>query len=387
MSRRRASDGSGALGEGRRISPARDEVFRQLLDTKPRDPKTAAPVAEDDSQTPGAATTGGGAARRSVGSLGELRTLNRLRVVDALRREGSASRSELARLTGLSRTTVTTLVAELEGQGLVVEDAARAPHEASGRGRPPTLLRLDPGAGAAVGVDFGHRHLRVAVADLASTVLAERAIALDVDHGREAALDAARSLVDEALDEAGIERERVIGVGAGLPGPIDRRTGRIASATILADWSGTQPGVELAARLGLPVELDNDANLGALGELDLRGGAQSLLARLRQALLGHRRRPHPRRPPRARRDRIRGRARPRAGPAGRGRLPLRQPRLPRDRRLGGCAARLPAARLAGRADARVDARDCSRRATPERAASWRTPARRSERRSQRSATL
>jgi predicted NBD/HSP70 family sugar kinase len=229
-------------------------------------------VEDGDSQTPGAATTAGGAARRSVGSLGELRTLNRLRVVDALRREGSASRSELARLTGLSRTTVTTLVAELEGQGLVVEDAPRASHETSGRGRPPALLRLDPGAGAAVGVDFGHRHLRVAVADLASTVLAERAIALDVDHGRKAALDAARSLVDEALDEAGIGRDRVIGVGAGLPGPIDRRTGRIASAAILADWSGTQPGVELAERLGLPVELDNDANLGALGELTFGAG-------------------------------------------------------------------------------------------------------------------
>src|SRR3954451_23049272 len=97
---------------------------------------------------------------KDVGSLATLREVNRLRVVDALRRRGTASRSDLARLTGLSRTTVATLVADLQSRGLVVEraEAEDAATEAPARGRPPVLLSLDPSAGAAVGLDFGHRH-------------------------------------------------------------------------------------------------------------------------------------------------------------------------------------------------------------------------------------
>src|SRR5579862_8022522 len=102
-----------------------------------------------------------------AGSLESLRELNRLRVIDALRQRGTASRTEIARHTGLSRTTVATLVSDLQANGLVVEQHVT---EAQGRGRPPALLRLDPSAGAVIGIHFDHRHLRVAVADLSSTV-------------------------------------------------------------------------------------------------------------------------------------------------------------------------------------------------------------------------
>jgi len=139
----------------------------------------------------------------TAGSLEALRELNRLRVIDALRQRGTASRSEIARHTGLSRTTVTTLVNDLQARGLVVEQPLV---EIQGRGRPPTLLRLDPSVGAVVGIHFDHRHLRVAVADLSSTVLAEQWQDLDVDRAAEEALDAAAELVAVVLAEAGIER-------------------------------------------------------------------------------------------------------------------------------------------------------------------------------------
>jgi predicted NBD/HSP70 family sugar kinase len=198
-----------------------------------------------------------------------LRELNRLRVIDALRRNRTASRAELARLTGLSRTTVATLVADLQRRGLVVDAEGAA--EAAGRGRPPALLRLDPAAGAALGVDFGHRHLRVALADLSSTVLAERSVELDVDHAADASLSAAAELVDAVLAEAGVDRGDVIGVGMGLPGPIDRAAGTVAPS-ILPGWEGVDAAAELARRLGLHVQLDNDANLGALAELTFGAG-------------------------------------------------------------------------------------------------------------------
>jgi predicted NBD/HSP70 family sugar kinase len=204
------------------------------------------------------------------GTFGTQRELNRLRVVDALRRSGTASRSDLARMTGLSRTTVATLVSDLQARGLVVEQAdARV--EPSGRGRPPVLLRLDAAAGAALGLDFGHRHVRVAVADLSSTVLAERLVELDVDGAPEEALDAAAELATRVLAEAGVERSRIIGAGMALSAPIDSEKGAVGS-TVLPSWAGIQAGEELSRRLEIPVELDNDANLGALAEVSFGAG-------------------------------------------------------------------------------------------------------------------
>ncbi len=209
----------------------------------------------------------------TAGSLEALRELNRLRVIDALRQQGTASRSEIARHTGLSRTTVTTLVSDLQARGLVVEQPFGEAHgsEAQGRGRPPTLLRLDPSVGAVVGIHFDHRHLRVAVADLSSTVLAERWQGLDVDHAATTALDAAADLVEVVLEEAGIERSRVVGAGVALSGPVDR-DGTVGSTAILPGWKGLNAIDELTRRLELQVVVDNDANLGALAEVSFGAG-------------------------------------------------------------------------------------------------------------------
>jgi predicted NBD/HSP70 family sugar kinase len=199
------------------------------------------------------------------GSLGTLRELNRLRVVDALRHSGTASRSDLARRTGLSRTTVTAVVADLQESGLVVE-LADEPAPGAGRGRPPVMLRLDASAGAALGIDFGHSHVRVAVADLSSAVLAEQTVAIDVDAHAAESLDAAAALVEEVLADADVARESVIGAGMGIPGPLDLRTGRVNSTQLLPSWRELRPGQELERRIGIHVAVDNDANLGALGE-------------------------------------------------------------------------------------------------------------------------
>jgi predicted NBD/HSP70 family sugar kinase len=208
-----------------------------------------------------------------LGSLERLRENNRLQVIDALRRRGTASRADLSRETALSRTTVATIVADLQARGLVIEQsAAESQTESGGRGRPASLLRLDPSAGAAVGVDFGHNQLRVAVADLSSTVLAEQRIDLDVDHSAEAALDTAVDLIDVVLTEADLQPEGVIGVGVALSGPIDL-TGLVGHTVILPSWIGINAATELSARLGgMHVAVENDANLGALAEVSTGAG-------------------------------------------------------------------------------------------------------------------
>ena len=219
------------------------------------------------------------------GTLEDLRGQNLVRIVGALRGSGAVSRADIARLTGISRTTVSSVVAELGRAGWIREDGAHGAPTSQG-GRPPVLVALEPLAGLAVGIDFDHDHVRVAVADLAHEVRAERELALDVDADGPHALDVAAELVRETLREIGAQPDQVIGVGLGLPAPVQSASGLVLQPEILPGWTAMSPAAEMSARLGLPVRADNDANLGALAEatwgaaqgvedclfLELRGG-------------------------------------------------------------------------------------------------------------------
>ena len=189
--------------------------------------------------------------------------------MDALRDDGTASRADIARRTGLSRSTVSTLIAELQERGLVVE---RELPPGGRQGRPAVQLALDPSAGAAVGIDFDHDKVRVAVSDLARTVLAEESLHLDVDHDADSAMERAAELVSQVLDEAGVARERVLGAGMALAGPVDHDRGALHPSPILSGWADVDAAAEVERRIGIPVHLDNDANLGALAEVTLGAG-------------------------------------------------------------------------------------------------------------------
>ena len=192
------------------------------------------------------------------------RELNRFRVLRALHRHPQSSRPELAEYTGLSRPTVSLLLQELERAGIVeygseAEDRPRS-------GRRPVLVSLVPDAAFAVGLDVGHAHIRAAVCDLAGDILSDEWSPAEVDYAPTESLDLAYELARSTLKDAGVAPDRVIGVGMALAAPVDRATGVVFAEGILPNWRGVQPGAEMQARLGLPVQVENDANLGALGE-------------------------------------------------------------------------------------------------------------------------
>jgi predicted NBD/HSP70 family sugar kinase len=219
------------------------------------------------------------------GSLESLREQNRRRVLDAMRELGVASRAAIARHTGLSRSTVSSLVGELQAAGLVVDrrDGAE-PQEKTRGGRPPMPIALDRSAGVALGIDFGKRHLAVAAADLSHSILAESSREMPEGYDSRSGLEGATVLVHEVLESAGINRDSVIGVGLGLPGPINLATGTVGSSAILPGWVGVQIADQMSERLGFPVLVDNDANLGALSELHWGAGrGASSLAYLKVA--------------------------------------------------------------------------------------------------------
>jgi predicted NBD/HSP70 family sugar kinase len=188
-------------------------------------------------------------------------------VIDALRERGSASRADLARITELSRSTISSIVGDLIDAGLVLERDGQPQGESPHAGRPGVMVSLDSSAGLALAIDFGHRHVRVAVSDLSHTVLAETWRELDVDHSADEGLRAAAEDVEEVLADAGVDRSRVIGAVMGLPAPINRASGTVQDSSILPGWVGLDAVAEAGERLGFPVVVENDANLGALAEL------------------------------------------------------------------------------------------------------------------------
>jgi predicted NBD/HSP70 family sugar kinase/DNA-binding transcriptional ArsR family regulator len=194
------------------------------------------------------------------------RDTNRLRILEALLRYPARSRGELGRALGLSRATVTAVLSELERAGMVDQQADGSADERRGIGRPPLQVSLASDAAFAVGLDFGHRHIRAAVCDLGGRIVADRSEASAVDQHASASFDAAQRLTTDVLAEAGVDTARVIGVGVGLAAPVDATSGTVHAAGILPGWTGIAPAQELEMRLGMPVRVENGANAGALGE-------------------------------------------------------------------------------------------------------------------------
>ncbi|MDF8262946.1 ROK family transcriptional regulator [Luteipulveratus flavus] len=199
-----------------------------------------------------------------VGALARLRATNRRAVMRALTQHGPSSRADLARRTGLSPTTVSGIVRDLLADGVLSQQDERGRPHKGGSGRPPRLLTLSAQRGAVAGIDIGHRHVRVAVADHVGRIAHELERRVDSDERGPRTMDVACELLDEALGAA--DAGALTAVGLSVPAPIDRRSARISTG-ILPGWRGVVPVEDLAARVNVPVTADNDANLGALAEV------------------------------------------------------------------------------------------------------------------------
>ncbi|SDJ26927.1 Sugar kinase of the NBD/HSP70 family, may contain an N-terminal HTH domain [Frankineae bacterium MT45] len=180
------------------------------------------------------------------------------------------TRAELAERTGLSRSTVNHCVGRLLAEGRIVEVETRTKGRGSGSGRPGVSLSAVASGAPVAGIDFGHSHVTVALADALGRELGEAHLLLDVDLNARDALEFAATSLAELCQEHSVER--LASVVAGVPGPVDRRTGTVRSPTILMSWVGLTPGQELQSRLGVPVHVENDAVLGAYGEQQAGAG-------------------------------------------------------------------------------------------------------------------
>ena len=192
--------------------------------------------------------------------LGALRSANRRLVLDVLRDKGEVSRADLARLTELSGTTVSSLIAGLTDEG-VVREVGRDGR--TGRsGRPGRLVRLVGDRSLVVGIDLGPDTVRAAVCDLSGEVLAERSQTLE-----DGALALAQTcdLANELIAAVGPDRSRFSRIVLGVAGVVDTSTRRVISDRVPA-WAHQDPQAVLSAGTGLPTTVENDADLCVLGE-------------------------------------------------------------------------------------------------------------------------
>ena len=195
------------------------------------------------------------------------RQRSRQHLLEIIRRENGVTRADLILLTGLSRSAIAEAVQDLLSDRLITEDVLDAGGKGAGRGRPSALLMPATAGGTVVGIDFDHDHVAVAIADTEGRVGAEQWTAVDVDARADAALDVASGMVRHLLSQANLSITDVRSVAAGIPAALDVRSKRIHSSSVLSGWVGMDPEQELFSRLGRPVSVANDADLGAQGEL------------------------------------------------------------------------------------------------------------------------
>jgi len=177
------------------------------------------------------------------------------------------TRAELARLTGLARSTVSQRVEQLLRLGVLIE----AGDGVSAGGRPPVLLRLNPAAGVVLAADIGATHSRLALASLSGHIEAERGLEVDIAAGPDKVLDWLVKRFHELLEDNQRSPADVRGIGVGVPGPVEFATGTVVQPPIMPGWDGVVVPDVLSQFFDAQILVDNDVNIMALGEYWSRG--------------------------------------------------------------------------------------------------------------------
>jgi predicted NBD/HSP70 family sugar kinase len=183
-------------------------------------------------------------------------------LLDLIRRRSPITRAELASSTGLARSTIAQRVDSLITEGLVAEVGEAV----STGGRPPTTLGFNAASGIVLAADLGATHSRLAVCDLDANPLAESCRDINISDGPEAVLDWVLESFEALTTEAGRSASDVRGIGIGVPGPVDFTAGRAVHPPIMPGWDDYPIRNRFNERYGIPVLVDNDVNIMALGE-------------------------------------------------------------------------------------------------------------------------
>ena len=203
--------------------------------------------------------------------LTSVRQVNKESILEMIRwaPEG-ISRAEIAQQLGVSRATVSAVVDRLIDSGLVLERGEGV----SRGGRRPIVLEITGDGGRVVGVDIGATHLTVILTDLRGRILSETQSSIDVLGGADGTLHKVCEQVRETVTRVGCAWDEIHAIGVGVPGPVITSEGIVSTPPLMPGWDGFPIRDFLVEQWGTTVTVDNDADLGALGEWAYGAGQQ-----------------------------------------------------------------------------------------------------------------
>lgn len=196
-----------------------------------------------------------------TGDQEKVRKVNRSLVLNTLRLHAPTSRAQVANVTGLTRGTVSNIVNVLIEEGLVFEDKLQD----SKIGRPSILLKLRPDGGAVIGVEIGVDFISVLLTNFVAEILWETRVQTTLSQSQTDIINQTEKYIDQALSIAKEHELRPLGIGVGLPGLVNVRQGNLILAPNLG-WKNLPLRLIWNQRFHLPIYIENEANLSALGE-------------------------------------------------------------------------------------------------------------------------
>jgi len=206
-----------------------------------------------------------------------LKKQNRKLVFDILREHHRISRVAIAKLTGMSPTTVGRIVAELIDEGYLVESE----QVSDGPGRKSTLLDIVNTSVLSIGIELDRDHMKLGVIDMNGQVLGEGRCERAPGDSPSKTLATIADMLKDVIERSDIDRSRIVGIGVGLPGIIDYKQG-VVGYSVQLGWKNVRLADQLRQLTGFEVTVDNELKVKALGE-HLKGAA---IGSKRTALLG-----------------------------------------------------------------------------------------------------
>ena len=194
-------------------------------------------------------------------NLEHARAHNRRVIIEAIRLHGELTRAELARLTALTPQTVSNIVAELEQAELLT---SRQPRK-QGRGQPAIPVTLNPASAFSIGIHLDHQTLLIVLVDLTGEIHFRRLIMVQKPQP-DATLARIAEVLAEIKQQTGARWQKVLGIGVVMPGPFGVEGISSMGPTTLHGWEDVDIAARLAEMSGLPVTLENDATVAAIGE-------------------------------------------------------------------------------------------------------------------------
>ena len=189
--------------------------------------------------------------------------INKIKVLELIRKEGSISRADIAKRSKLSAPTVTRIVESLISSEKLVVDLGTG---SSDGGRPPNLVSFAAKSRFIIGVDIGRTTINAALADLDAKILQECKLPTDAEDGFIKVMERVASTIEELIAKARVDRRSIMGVGLATGGVIDKKLSLIDFSPDFG-WKNVDPASMLSKLTGLRVRIDNVTRVTAIGEL------------------------------------------------------------------------------------------------------------------------